>query len=174
MSQGFVLCLTRWIKFWLQLGRQQSLRRLLPRKGSRVSCVCYESSRFFPVPPAIIFSRVRYHKHLYTGAPTGTLKLHNDTGYMTTPLFLKFLEHFCAYTKPSEKLPVPLLLDNHSSHVNLSVTHFCRAHHIHLLSLPPHCTHELQPLDKVFFMPLKTTFATLVANFPIGKQSTQL
>ena len=34
-----------------------------------------------------------------------------------------------------------------------------RENHIILLTLPPHCSHKLQPLDLTFFAPLKNQYA---------------
>ncbi|KAK3762513.1 hypothetical protein RRG08_017235 [Elysia crispata] len=39
---------------------------------------------------------------------------------------------------------------------NGSAIDLCREHNITLLSLPPHCSHKLQPLDRVVYGPLKT------------------
>ena len=35
---------------------------------------------------------------------------------------------------------------------------FSLSNGIELLTLPPHCTHKMQPLDKTFFKPLKTAY----------------
>ncbi|KAJ8879757.1 hypothetical protein PR048_020365 [Dryococelus australis] len=55
--------------------------------------------------------------------------------------------------------PVLLLLDNHSSHLALEAINFCRDHSIHLLTLPPHSSHKMQPLDRNFFGPLKAFYS---------------
>ncbi|GFS21215.1 tigger transposable element-derived protein [Elysia marginata] len=78
------------------------------------------------------------------------------TGWMTRQNFLSFLEHFIKYTKPTKDSPVLLLLDNHKSHVSLDAIKFCRQDYVTMLSLPPHCSHELQPLDKTVYGPFKT------------------
>lgn len=57
-----------------------------------------------------------------------------------------------------EDKPVLLLLGNHASHVGIDVINFCKANHITLLSFTPHCSHELQPLDKTVYGPFKTLF----------------
>jgi len=50
---------------------------------------------------------------------------------------------------------VLLILDNHASHRTLEVNDYARLHGIVILSLPPHTSHKMQPLDKTFFGPLK-------------------
>ena len=70
------------------------------------------------------------------------------SGWMTTDNFLSFLKHFTQYSKPSQEHHFLLLLDNHSSHISIGNIEFCADNNIHLLSFPPHCSRELQPLDK--------------------------
>jgi hypothetical protein len=52
-----------------------------------------------------------------------------------------------------------LLVDGHSSHVNLRFIDFCDRHGIILVILPPHSTHRLQPLDVGIFSPLATAYS---------------
>ena len=47
-----------------------------------------------------------------------------------------------------------LIVDGHSSHVNLRFINLCDSMRILLLVLPPHSTHRLQPLDVSLFAPL--------------------
>lgn len=111
------------------------------------------------IPPALIFPRKRNKPELYKDAPTGCLGLISESGYMNSELFLDWLEHFAKYTKPSEDDPVLLILDNHVSHCSLSSVELCRKNNIVLLTLPPHASHMLQPLDKVIFAPFKKFYA---------------
>lgn len=52
-----------------------------------------------------------------------------------------------------------LVLDGHSSHVTANVIRFCIEKNIDLLVLPPHTSHELQPLDVGVFSALKSALA---------------
>lgn len=83
----------------------------------------------------------------------GTLNLVTETGYMNSDLFLEWLKHFVHHTKPSHDDPV-LLVADHSSHCSVSAVLYLRKHHETFLTLPPHASHVIQPLDKVFFGPL--------------------
>lgn len=80
------------------------------------------------------------------------------SGWMTSSNFLSYLRHFTKFSRPSTAFPVLLLLDNHSSHVSLDAIDYCKANNIVLLSFPPHCSHELQPLDKTVYGPFKTFY----------------
>ncbi|XP_063960443.1 uncharacterized protein LOC135155423 [Lytechinus pictus] len=78
---------------------------------------------------------------------------------MTEENFLKFLQHFVKYVKPTPADPVLLLLDNHDSHLAISVFDYASDNGIVMLSFPPHCSHRLQPLDLSVFGPLKSRVA---------------
>nr|CAI5840894.1 unnamed protein product [Callosobruchus analis] len=99
-------------------------------------------------------------EELFFGAPLGTLKLISDTGYMNTDLFLDWIKHFCRFVKPTKDDPVLFTLDNHVSHCSLPLITYCREHFIILLTLSPHCSNKIQPLDKCYFAPLKTAFSS--------------
>lgn len=61
-----------------------------------------------------------------------------------------------------------MLLDNHNSHVNLEVITKAKNNHIILLSFPPHCSHNLQPLDVGVYGPLKNYFCRQQTNWMIN------
>ncbi len=52
-----------------------------------------------------------------------------------------------------------LLVDGHSSHVNMRFIDYADANRILLAVLPPHSTHRLQPLDVGLFSPLATYYS---------------
>lgn len=139
---------------------QRSVGKIVSgERGQTVTVVCCMSAAGHFVPPAIIFPRKRMKPELTDGAPSSSLFLLSDSGFINAELFLTWLQHFASHTKPSADDPVLLILDNHSSHISIPAIKFCREHHIHLLSLPPHSSHRLQPLDKTFFGPLKAYYA---------------
>ena len=55
-----------------------------------------------------------------------------------------------------------LIVDGHSSHVNMKFIEFCDNHGIILAILPPHSTHRLQPLDVGIFSPLSTAYSNQI------------
>ena len=81
-----------------------------------------------------------------------------EKGYMDTPTFRKWLNHFAEFLKPTKEAPVLLTLDNHSSHVNFESVTNAKSLNVVMLSLPPHSSHKTQPLDRVFFKPLKANY----------------
>lgn len=57
-----------------------------------------------------------------------------------------------------------LVMDGHSSYVNLNFVSFCWQHKIVLVCLPPHLTYLLQPLDLVLFRKLKQAYSDEVTR----------
>ena len=57
-----------------------------------------------------------------------------------------------------------LIVDGHSSHVNLEFMNYCDANRILVLVMPPHSTHRLQLLDVGLFQPLSTAYSNELDN----------
>ena len=127
-------------------------------RGTYVTVCCGISASGNHIPPFLVFPRVNVQDHWKERLPPGSAVVGHPkaTGWMTRENFSTFLEHFVKFTKPTEDSPVLLLLDNHQSHISLEAIQFCRQHHVTILSFPPHCSHELQPLDKTVYGPFKT------------------
>ncbi|XP_018304461.1 uncharacterized protein, partial [Mycetomoellerius zeteki] len=85
-----------------------------------------------------------------------------------------WLQHFAHCITPTKENPVLLVLDNHSSHISLSTYSFCTNNYIHMLSLPPHTSHRMQPLDVSFFGPLKRAYYREANLFIKSKNLTKI
>ena len=59
--------------------------------------------------------------------------------------FVEWFKFFIASIPPVQ--PVLVIEDGHLSHMSMEVIELARANDIHLLCLPAHCIHILQPLD---------------------------
>lgn len=127
-------------------------------RGQHVTVVGCIGSSGQCVPPALIFPRKTFNANLYDGAPPGTLKMYQDTGYMTGELFIEWMNYFIRYTKPSLEEKVLLLLDGHSSHKTVDALELAKKSGVILLCLPPHCMHRLQPLEVGISGPLDVYF----------------
>lgn len=110
------------------------------------------------VPPMFVFPRLRFQDHFIRDGPVGCIGTGNKSGWMQDNEFLDFMKHFVKHVKPSETNRVLVLLDNHSSHISISLIEFCRTNFITLLSFPPHTSHRLQPLDRGVYGPFKKYF----------------
>ena len=84
-------------------------------------------------------------------------------------LWLKQL--FDRYTKTSGNRQRLLIVDGHSSHVNMSFIELADSLRIILLILPPHTTHRLQPLDVGLFQPLSTAYSVALNRVIYESQS---
>lgn len=61
-----------------------------------------------------------------------------------------------------------LIVDGHSSHVNMAFIRKADTLRILVLILPPHTTHRLQPLDVGLFQPLSTAYSKHLNEFLYG------
>ena len=86
----------------------------------------------------------------------------SQNGWSNNAIGLMWLQKvFERYTKPKRTTQKRLLIvDGHSSHVNMAFIDWADQHGIILLILPPHTTHRLQPLDVGLFQPLSTYYST--------------
>ena len=126
-------------------------------KGSTVTLCGAVNAIGNSIPPFLIFPRVNVQEHWTLAAPAGTMcNAHlKASGWMTSENFMNFLKHFYEHTKPSKDRPVLMILDNHASHFSEGAIRFCKENYITLLSFPPHCSHEMQPLDKSVYGPFE-------------------
>jgi len=92
------------------------------------------------------------------GTPAGSAGYASPSGWINNELFVKWLEHFIAFVKPTKDTKVILILDGHASHKTLEVVDMCRQSGVVLICLPPHTTHHMQPLDETVYGPLKTNY----------------
>ena len=60
-----------------------------------------------------------------------------------------------------------LLLDGHSSHFELSSIEMAVENQVSILCLPPHTTHESQPMDSSVFGPLKKNWTAICHDFQL-------
>lgn len=127
-------------------------------RGKNITVICTMNASGSYVPPVFIFPRKRMDNNLSRNGPPGALYQCSKNGWTNENIFLEWLNHFKNYCKPTAEEPVLLILDNHGSHITLQAYQFCRDNNIVMLSLPPHSSHRLQPLDVTFFGPLKTAY----------------
>jgi hypothetical protein len=135
-------------------------------RGQTTTIVVACSASGVYVPPMMIFKRKRNKPELVDHAPAGTIGSCSDSGWIDTDLFLVYLKHFSAHVKCSKASPALLILDGHKSHTKiLSTIEFARENGIEMVSLPPHTSHKLQPLDRSFFKPFKSAFNTACSSW---------
>jgi transposase len=112
------------------------------------------------MPPMIIVKGKSYRARFsweHNDTPKETQWAHQANAYMTEELGLSwftnlFLKH-CGDARPQV-----LILDGHKSHTSLDLLVAAREANISLVTLPPHSTHILQPLDRAVFKSMKSNY----------------
>nr|XP_023028549.1 uncharacterized protein LOC111516636 [Leptinotarsa decemlineata] len=102
-------------------------------KGKNITLLCAMSAAGGYIPPVFIFPKKRLTPLLEKDGPAGALYKCSDNGWINENLFLEWLVHFKQHYK------------------------YCKSNHIYM-SLPPHASHKMQPLDVSFFGPLKMAY----------------
>lgn len=127
-------------------------------RGNLVTVIHAVNAAGNSIPPLLIFPRKYFKEHFITDGPPGCIGAANPSGWVTSEEFLIFMKHFVSHTRCTKQQPVLVILDNHTSHMSINVINYCRENGVVLLSIPPHTSHRLQPLDKSVFGPLKTYY----------------
>lgn len=97
-------------------------------------------------------------------APVGTVWTFQDNAWMNNVIGMEwFREVFLKNCGPQR--PQLLILDSHGSHEVVELLELAREENIHVLALPPHATHMLQPLDRVVFAPFKKSYRRFCTEF---------
>ncbi|KAF2895482.1 hypothetical protein ILUMI_10688 [Ignelater luminosus] len=143
-------------------------------RGVTTTIVCAVSGIY--VPPMFIFKRKRMSELLLKGCNSDMIATVSVSGWINEFIFVDYLQHFISFVKPTKEEPVLIILDNHESHISLEAYKLYREHNLHVLSLPPHVSHKMQPLDLTFFSSLKMAYnrecELYMVNNP-GKRITQ-
>lgn len=97
----------------------------------------------------------------------------SPSGWMETDQFqVWFRQVFIENTKSLSE-PKLLILDGHKSHITLEIVNLARENNIHIVCLPPHSTHILQPLDVAVFKPVKSAWRKIVHEHNKGDESAE-
>lgn len=127
-------------------------------RGKNVTAICAMSASGTYIPPLFIFPRQRHSPQLEKDGPPGAVYTCSHNGWTNESIYIKWLRHFIEYSKPTAEQPVLLIMDNHNSHCTLEAWEVAKANHVVMLSIPPHSSHRLQPLDVTFFGPFKRAY----------------
>ncbi|XP_046383032.1 uncharacterized protein LOC124172345 isoform X2 [Ischnura elegans] len=134
-------------------------------RGTLVTTCCFVSASGNTIPPAFVFPRVKFSDHMLINAPPGSLGLTSKSGWMTAEIFPEVIKHFIKHTKTSKEDPTLLIMDNHQSHISIQVIDLAKEYGIMIVTLPPHCSAKLQPLDVSCYAPFKTYYAAAVDSW---------
>jgi len=135
-------------------GTKKVQYRSTGRKG-QITVVACVSAAGQVLPPTVLFDAKKVSHAWTIGEIPGTSYGCSDKGWINTDLFESWVsDHFIKHAVGAR--PLLLLLDGHSTHHQPEVVRLARSKQILMLCLPPHTTHEAQPLDCTVFAPLKS------------------
>ena len=97
---------------------------------------------------------------LLNGAPIGSIAACTTSGWTDPDCFVIWLRHFIQLVNPSKDRRHVLIFDGHCSHKSLEALEMALENGVDIITLPPHCTHRLQPLDVGWFKSLKANYNT--------------
>ncbi len=60
-----------------------------------------------------------------------------------------------------------MILDNHESHLSIDALDYAKDNGIVMLTIPPHCSHKVQPLDCTVFGPFKRYYSTAIKSWMV-------
>ncbi|KAJ8909902.1 hypothetical protein NQ315_005637 [Exocentrus adspersus] len=141
-------------------GKKQVANASSQERGELVTFVGIINAAGGTVPPVFVYPRMRNpEEYLGDEYPPLSLALGNKNGWMTTELFPKVIEHITDHIKCTKENKVLLILNNHECHISVNAITVCRERGIVLLTVPPHTTNKLQPLDVGVNGPFKTFLA---------------
>ncbi|KAB0803180.1 hypothetical protein PPYR_00150 [Photinus pyralis] len=148
-------------------GQKQVAKVTSGERGQTVTILCTINAIGGSIPPFFIYPRVREQDYMTACAPPGSRAATHPSGWMTALNFEVYLQHFIKFTKCSIADKVLLILDNHNSHLSPKGLDICKENGIVLLTIPPHTSHRLQPLDVSVYGPFKTFYNQACDDFMI-------
>jgi hypothetical protein len=145
-------------KIMARKGQKQVGKLVSGERGCTITVVAAMSAAGNFVPPMIVFPRKRIHPALGNNAPINSVIAVSKSGWINKELFVQWLHHFIDFSRSSRANKVLLILDNHEAHSSATAIDLCKENGVILLSLPPHTSHKMQPLDRTVFGPLKAFY----------------
>lgn len=158
---GFLMGMLSHAKVITTSDRRGRPRTKQPGNREWVSVIQGVCADGWALPPYVI---VKGKYHLLSWYTNGQFppewRVHpSENGWTTNEIGLDWLKHFEKCTKSRTKgVKRLLILDGHNSHKSTKFDDYCKEHGIIALCMPPHSSHELQPLDVGCFSPLKASY----------------
>ncbi|KAK2159542.1 hypothetical protein LSH36_151g06022 [Paralvinella palmiformis] len=137
-------------------------------RGALMTVVCEMNALWKYTPAMFIFPSgkalwKRMQPGLMVGTPPPSVGFCSPNGWMDNDLFLKWLEHFVVFTNATKELPQIIVFDGHHNHKTLAAVTYAKERDIHMITLPSHWNHRMQPLDRTFLKSLKNNYNWMVS-----------
>ena len=88
----------------------------------------------------------------------------SPSGWMETVNFTNWFKKIFRLFADKLEGPKIVFFDGHGSHISIGLIESAKQGNIHLVKLPPHTTHFLQPLDVLVFKTIKQKWKKAVEN----------
>ena len=133
---------------------QKKVRYRSSGNKSQITVSCGSASGQV-LSPFIIFAAKQLNELWMRDEVVGSRYAVSDNGWIDQEHFLYWLSELFLVNAVAAR-PLLLLLDGHSIHFEPITISLAESSEIILFCLPPHTTHECQPLDCSLFGPLKS------------------
>lgn len=130
-------------------------------RGSLITVILGMNVSGEHIPPAIVYPR-KNQKDISKCLPEDYVLFYSKNGWSNTEIFLKYMRHFIKHAKPSEDSPILLTFDNHVSHLDRTIVDIARQNNVHILTIIPHSSHILSPLDVGFNKGFKQNYSDML------------
>ena len=138
----------------------RTFQQVSPEQGETSTILSFVSAGGKVCPPLVIHKGQRVQETWRMKAPGDILLSATTKGYIAKSRFHQYGVHFIKFLKHEglANRKNLLIVDGHKSHLyNLPFYEAMRANGIEVLTIPPHTSHVLQPLDSIPFAQLKKT-----------------
>jgi hypothetical protein len=146
-------------------GKAKSIQPGNREWATAIECI---NAKGWCIPPFVIVQGA-YHLANWTtesGFPPSWIIKPTLNGWTDNETGLEWIRHFDKHTiKRTKGKYRMLVLDGHKSHVSAEFEQYCKEHNIIPISMPPHSSHLLQPLDVALFSPLKRAYGDKINLF---------
>ncbi|KAK4312454.1 hypothetical protein Pmani_016140 [Petrolisthes manimaculis] len=119
------------------------------------------------IPPVFIIPRSQWNPSFMRNTIFGSKGILHPSGWMNGECFVQTLQHLHEKSGSSVENKILLIMDNAECHMNVHVVEFAIKHGIVIVTLPPHTTDKLQPLDVSVFGTFKTFLRSQLNNFAL-------
>ena len=143
---------------------KKGIKSLVGRPGQATVHTCISGDGQL-LPPYVVYKGKHVMASITNDGPLGTRYTATLTGLMTTQSFVDWLRNLFIPYLPAVHPTVLLILDEHVSPISYEVSSLTIEHGIHILRLPSHIAHLLQPLDMGVLKEIKSTWYKVVGDY---------
>ena len=119
------------------------------------------------LPPFVVYKGKNLYTTWMNGGPEGAVYSASESGWMEGSNFLSWFKKLFlpAVQDTLQTGPVVLIFDGHHLHLTIELLETAKRVNVHLVCLPAHTSHLLQPLDVGVYGPMKTAWRKILKDF---------